>query len=262
MSALVSEPGGTWRMSPREVRRVNRSRRAPRPTQFDYLHLRTLLDGIRRELSDLPNPTHDVLDVYCGTRPYEPFLPSDVSYVGLDVVDYAGVADVVTDQFLPFPDESFDLVLCTEAFDFVADPVAGLSEMARVLRPGGKLLMTVSLVWEYRRDVLQHRYSGPELAALFDEGWDEVEVRENGGMAVAWAVLTGRVLQRVHHNLPRAPRVLLAPLFTVAYLLVNGAGAALDWAERRKGAGSATLPMNLMVSARRPAVPSPGASLE
>jgi SAM-dependent methyltransferase len=188
---------GTWQLTPREVKRINRARLAPRPTQFDYLHLQTLLEGLRRELSDLPAPTRDVLDVYCGTRPYEALLPSGVAYVGMDVTDYAGVADVVTAEFLPFPDQSFDLVLCTEGFDFVPDPVAGLAEMRRVLRPGGKLLMTVSLVWEYRRDILQHRFSGPELAALFGEGWDDVEVRENGGMAVAWVFLKGRLLQRI-----------------------------------------------------------------
>ncbi len=240
----------TRHLTPREVKRINRSRLAPRPTQFDYLHLKTLLEGLRRELSDLPSPTRDVLDVYCGTRPYEALLPAGVRYVGMDVTDYAGVADVVTAEFLPFPDESFDLVLCTEAFDFVPDPVAGLAEMRRVLRPGGKLLMTVSLVWEYRRDILQHRFSGPELAALFGEGWDDVEVRENGGMAVAWAFVTGRLLQRVHRGLPRALRIVLAPFVPIAYLLVNAVGAVLDRAQRTRAKSSTTLPMNLMVSAR------------
>jgi SAM-dependent methyltransferase len=246
----------TGRLSAREVRKLNRQRLSPRPTQFDYLHLRELLAGLRMELTDPPSPTHDVLDVYCGTRPYEALLPAGVEYVGMDVVDYAGVADVVTDEFLPFADESFDLVLCLEGFDYVRDPLHGVSELRRVLRPGGKLVMTVSLVWEYRRDVLQHRYTGPSLAALFDDGWDDVEVRENGGMAVAWAFLSGRIARRVHDNLPRALRIPLAPLFTLVYLLVNGAGAALDWAERSYARSSATLPMNLMVSARRPAAAS------
>jgi SAM-dependent methyltransferase len=241
---------GTWQLTPREVNRINRARLAPRPTQYDYLHLKTLLEGLRRELSDLPATTRDVLDVYCGTRPYQALLPAGVRYVGMDVTDYAGVADVVTDEFLPFPDESFDLVLCTEAFDFIPDPGAGLAEIRRVLRPGGKLLITVSLVWEYRRDVLQHRYSGPALAALFDEGWDGVEVRENGGMAVAWAFLTGRLLHRAHRALPRALRVVLAPFVPIAYLLVNAVGAVLDRAEHTRGKSSTTLPMNLMVSAR------------
>ena len=249
----MSADTSTRRLSASEVRKINAHRLAPRPTQFDYLHLRELLAGVLGELADLPSPTHDVLDVYCGTRPYEALLPAGVEYVGLDVVDYAGVADVVSDEFLSFPDESFDLVVCFEAFDYVPDPIRGLSDLRRVLRPGGKLLMTVSLVWEYRRDVLQHRYSGPSLAALFDDGWDHVEVRENGGMAVAWAFLTGRIAKRVHDNLPRALRVALAPLFSLLYLLVNGAGSVLERAERKYATSSATLPMNVMVSARRPA---------
>jgi ubiquinone/menaquinone biosynthesis C-methylase UbiE len=42
---------------------------------------------------------------------------------------------------LPFPDATFDAVSCVEALEFMADPRLGLKEMARVLRPGGTLLV-------------------------------------------------------------------------------------------------------------------------
>ena len=48
------------------------------------------------------------------------------------------VADV---QQLPFADESFDTVATASTFCSVPDPVRGLEELLRVLRPGGKLLM-------------------------------------------------------------------------------------------------------------------------
>ncbi len=44
---------------------------------------------------------------------------------------------------LPFPDASFDAVTCLEALEFLPDPRAALSEMARVLRPGGVLLVSL-----------------------------------------------------------------------------------------------------------------------
>jgi ubiquinone/menaquinone biosynthesis C-methylase UbiE len=43
---------------------------------------------------------------------------------------------------LPFPDATFDAVTCVEALEFMADPHLALEEMARVLRPGGTLLLT------------------------------------------------------------------------------------------------------------------------
>lgn len=48
------------------------------------------------------------------------------------------VADV---QQLPFADESFDTVATASTFCSVPDPVRGLRELLRVLRPGGKLLL-------------------------------------------------------------------------------------------------------------------------
>lgn len=43
---------------------------------------------------------------------------------------------------LPFCDETFDAVACLETLEFTPDPLRTLSELMRVLRPGGVLLMT------------------------------------------------------------------------------------------------------------------------
>jgi ubiquinone/menaquinone biosynthesis C-methylase UbiE len=47
-----------------------------------------------------------------------------------------------TAQPLPFADEVFDVVACLEALEFMPDPEKTLSELVRVLRPGGLLLIT------------------------------------------------------------------------------------------------------------------------
>ena len=44
---------------------------------------------------------------------------------------------------LPFPDASFDVVLCQYGLEFFADRVRGVREMARVLGPGGRLVVRV-----------------------------------------------------------------------------------------------------------------------
>ena len=46
-------------------------------------------------------------------------------------------------EHLPFPDKGFDLVTCQFALMFFADRAAALAEMHRVLRPGGRLCLSV-----------------------------------------------------------------------------------------------------------------------
>jgi SAM-dependent methyltransferase len=230
---------------------VRRARRHPRRGQFDYLHLRILRDDIAGALRSIDHPVRDVLDIYCGTRPYDDLLPAGARSTGLDIDNRWGAADVVSDEFLPFPDDSFDLVVCFEAFYYREDAPAGVAEIRRVLRPGGTVLMTVPLIWEYDRTTFEHRFTEPALTALF-AGWSEVRVTENGGRGVAWATLTGRLLDSLRAYVPRRARGLVGPLFAAAFAAVNGIGALIERLDARVP-GRFRLPMNLMLTAAAPA---------
>jgi SAM-dependent methyltransferase len=69
------------------------------------------------------------------------------------------VGDVAS---LAFPDGSFDLVVSTLSMHHWADPAAGLAEVGRVLRPGGR-----ALVWDFRPGVRPHPF-GPRHAHVPD----------------------------------------------------------------------------------------------
>lgn len=49
------------------------------------------------------------------------------------------VSDIVS---IPRPDSSFDVILCSEVLEHIPDPLPALDEFARLLRPGGKLILT------------------------------------------------------------------------------------------------------------------------
>ncbi len=84
-------------------------------------------------------------------------LPSDVSYAhvaGLGMnraeldanprLDERVVQDLNAKPALPWPDASFDSVLCAVSVQYLVRPVEVFAEVARVLRDGGKLLVATS----------------------------------------------------------------------------------------------------------------------
>jgi SAM-dependent methyltransferase len=242
---------------PADIARHREARRQPRRTQFDYLHLQRLREDLSDVLGQISGPVSDVLDVFCGARPYEDLMPPGARVVGYDVDDHYGAADVVGGEFLPFEDESFDLVTCISGFYYVEDQVRGAAEIRRVLRPGGTVVITVPQVWEYRRDVFEHRYTESSLRAIFT-GWDDIRVIENGGRAVAWTLMTGMLLSAAVVASPAALTHLTRMVVTAIVIAVNLVGDLLDRVEQRKLAGApGRMPANLTLVARSP-VAQPG----
>lgn len=118
--------------------------------------LRAVIDKIRQLA---PEMRGDYLDVGSGNgelidrvmRTF-PVKPRACDYRG-DLLAVEGltadVANLNTDP-LPYPDASFDLVTCTEVIEHLEDYRAALREMARVLRPGGVLVVTTPNVLNLR----------------------------------------------------------------------------------------------------------------
>jgi SAM-dependent methyltransferase len=95
----------------------------------------------------------DLLDFGAGTKPYESLFTNVSSYVGLDIEESGHStenkkADVLYDgKTIPFGDSSFDNVFSSEVFEHVFNLEEILSEIHRILKPGGHLLISCPLVW-------------------------------------------------------------------------------------------------------------------
>ncbi len=116
-------------------------------------HVRRFADYLRRTYSD----PIDVLDIGGGTGPYKGRLarPGDTyAIVELDpdsaVIEKnrdRNVYVVANAHRLPFQPASFDVVCLFEVLEHLYDPLDALRHCARVLRPGGCLLLTVPQYW-------------------------------------------------------------------------------------------------------------------
>ncbi len=128
----------------------------------------------------------EILDLCCGAGGKAVFLSElgAKKVVGVDLgADFIAQAKsfaavkgatncefIVDDaQSLPFPDRSFDMVFSFDAFEHVADPKKMLSEARRVMRKGGRLIMSFT-TW--------HRHDGHHLADAIRVPWVHLFVSE------------------------------------------------------------------------------------
>ena len=63
-----------------------------------------------------------------------------------DSRDYSSL-DIISDiTSIPVSDNTFDAVMCIEVFEHLPNPIDALVELNRVLKPGGKLILTLHLL--------------------------------------------------------------------------------------------------------------------
>jgi SAM-dependent methyltransferase len=160
-----------------------------------------------------------VLDVGAGSCVYRPLF-SHCEYKtqdsaalngnlcrtgGYGEIDYVGDATSI-----PVPDGAFDTVLCTEVLEHVPDPVAVIHELARILKPDGKLILTAPLGSGLHQEP-HHYYGGftPYWYRKFlaEAGFGEITIEPNAGFFAFYVQESLRFLKL------SAPTHLRAPIF-------------------------------------------------
>lgn len=89
----------------------------------------------------LPHVRGRLLDVGCG---FNNLVRSYGKGVGVDIFKWPGIDVLIGDAAaLPFPDATFDTVTILAALNHIPNREAALQEVRRVLRPDGRLVLTM-----------------------------------------------------------------------------------------------------------------------
>lgn len=96
----------------------------------------------------------------------------DLDVITVNIQTSANPHIIASGEALPLKSNSFDAVICSEVLEHVRDPRIVLDEIARVLRPGGRLLLTVPLHY--------HIHASPHDYARYTDFFWEGELAERG----------------------------------------------------------------------------------
>jgi SAM-dependent methyltransferase len=178
-----------------------------------------------------------VLDLGCGNSPYAALFPNRMC---LDIRRRPGAAIVCDAHYLPFMTGSFDLILSTEVLEHTLEPQRIVDEIRRVLRPGGRVLLTTRFIFPLH-DVPgdYYRFTNYALAHLFRD-WSSARVEAEATTLETIGVLLHRMAIQCELRAPR----LVRPALLVAARLIS----RLDWLIiRQYGNGARTEPVPQML---------------
>ena len=138
-------------------------------TRVEKVHHETFrTEWVREKIRKHRGERLKVLDVGCGTQPFREYiLENGFTYVSHDFLQYDNDThqefglhnsespqervDIVCD-ILDIPEENkYDIVLCTEVFEHLPDPVKALDKLAQLVKRKGTIILTFpSLSWTHQ----------------------------------------------------------------------------------------------------------------
>jgi SAM-dependent methyltransferase len=183
-----------------------------------------------------------VLDVGAGPGQYRPlfahceYLTQDFGQEPATIGKYTKLDFECDITAIPVESESFDAVLCTEVLEHVPEPLKALAEIARILKPGGKLLLTAPLGSLLHQEPY-HYYGGytPYFYRRFlpELGFEIEDLHSNQGFFSLFGQETQRYADLLRDpavkRLPFAKRALLAIVRLLLWPLVQILPLAGNW---------------------------------
>lgn len=176
-----------------------------------FVGRRAILEEFLRSLNPNPqNRSPRFLDVGCGTGANLEMLAQFGEAEGVDVSDDAlefchakglKVHKGLVEN-LPFDDGSFDVVTALDVVEHLDDDVAGLREMHRVLKTGGKTLIFVPAfmwLWGVQDDISNHRirYTKRQIVERLVKAGFQIERATYANWTFFAPILAGRTFMKL-----------------------------------------------------------------
>jgi SAM-dependent methyltransferase len=157
---------------------------------------RSVVESLQKAL---PNFHGTVLDVGCGYMPYKQLVMSPpsraTSYIGMDLAtNLYQEPELKWDGVnIPLEDKSVNTAFATEVLEHCEEPARTLSEIRRVLAPGGFFFLTVPFLWPLHDIPYDHfRYTPFSLERLLrGAGFEEIQIEAHGGWDASLAQMLG-----------------------------------------------------------------------
>lgn len=130
-------------------------------------------------------PTHDPLESLAGLG-----MNSEELKRNRQLTEFT-VQDLNVNKVLPYADDTFDAVLNTVSVEYLTDPMAIFKEVARVLRPGGRFIVTFS-----------NRWFPPKVVKI----WEELHDFERMGLVLEYFMRSGGFTNLNTYSIRGLPR--------------------------------------------------------
>ncbi|HEY6093515.1 MAG TPA: methyltransferase domain-containing protein [Gallionellaceae bacterium] len=148
---------------------------------------------VKNVAESLPQGAY-VLDAGAGECVYKKYF-SHCNYRSIDLGvgesswNYSNLDYVGPLHAMPIESDTFDAILCTQVLEHLEWPRESVKEMYRVLKPGGKLFMTVPMSHaEHQTPYDFFRYTSYGLQSICKHaGFRDVAITPFGGLWVRWA---------------------------------------------------------------------------
>lgn len=185
-----------------------------------------------------------ILDAGAGESVYKKLF-SHCDYKAIDLavgesrwnytnLDYVGPLDD-----MPIKDELFNVVLCTQVLEHLEWPRESVKEMHRVLKPGGKLCMTVPMAQnEHQTPYDFFRYTSYGLESICKHaGFHDIKVTPFGGLWTRWAYELPRAMSffpasGLRSRKPNIAGIALLPLKLLTLVTVRLLQLLFLWLEK------------------------------
>jgi SAM-dependent methyltransferase len=158
-------------------------------TYWWFVGRHKLIENVMRASYPDPNPERVILDAGCGTgamsirlKQWGRVVSADFSPLALQFSRRRGLNHLLCADAmrLPFEVGTFDTIVSMDVLEHIPDDALALREFYRVLKPGGRVILTVPAyphLWSEHDIALMHfrRYQRTELQARFTEAGFRLE---------------------------------------------------------------------------------------